>query len=84
MAPLKTVPKLCDLCLKNVTTDFVRLLGRFREKFRDENDRTVRILRKYFAENVPQSASADVLDKIMQDGNLDTETKASIFLLNPC
>ncbi len=61
MAPLKIVSKLCDLCLKNVTGDFTRLLVRIRERARDESDPTVRTLRRYFSQNVPQSTSADIL-----------------------
>ena len=78
MAPLKSIPKLCEICLKNVKTLFLGTLLPFREKARTQGDPDFKVLQHFFAENVPQSACTDVLDAVLQDGDLDTEIKARL------
>ena len=76
MAPLKKVKKLCDLCLKNVTEKTISVLLKIRElDDEDESDGKMKLLNEYFAHNLPQSACADILDSILQDGNMDNDTK---------
>jgi hypothetical protein len=41
----------------------------------DESDGKMKLLNEYFAHNLPQSACADILDSILQDGNMDNDTK---------